>query len=124
MKALRDSRITGFVLIGLLLLLWQDTATVTFNLPTWPPVSQVFASLFEKVTDGTLLTHLFATLWRQMLGFFLAVILGMSFGLAIGYFRPLHNLFEPLIELLRPIPGPAYLPVLVLFIGIGNDMKV
>ena len=122
--SLRESRITGFVLIALLLVLWQYTATVMLNLPTWPPVTDVFASLYEKVADGTLPLHLFATLWRQMLGFFLAVILGVSFGLAIGYFQPLYNLFEPLVELLRPIPGPAYLPVLVLFIGIGNDMKV
>lgn len=121
---LRESRITGFVLIALLLVLWQYTATVMFKLPTWPPVTDVFASLYEKILDGTLPVHLFATLWRQMLGFFLAVILGVAFGLAVGYFRPLYNLFEPLVELLRPIPGPAYLPVLVLFIGIGNDMKV
>ena len=36
----------------------------------------------------------------------------------------LYNLFEPLVEVLRPIPGPAYLPILVLFVGIGHEMKV
>src|SRR5262249_37391925 len=45
-------------------------------------------------------------------------------GLGRACFRALSNLFESLVELLRPIPGPAYLPVLVLFVGIGNDMKV
>ena len=35
-----------------------------------------------------------------------------------------YNLLEPLIEIFRPIPGPAYLPVLVLFVGIGHEMKV
>ena len=48
----------------------------------------------------------------------------VGLGLAMGYFRPLYNLFEPLVEVLRPIPGPAYLPVLVLFVGIGHEMKV
>ena len=45
-------------------------------------------------------------------------------GLAMGYYRPLYNLFEPLVETIRPIPGPAYLPILVLFVGIGHEMKV
>ena len=121
---LRDTRITGFLFIGLLLALWQHSATVVLQLPTWPPVTEVFERWFVNIADGTLLIHLFFTFWRQMLGFTLAVVLGVSFGLAIGYFRPLYNLFEPLVELLRPIPGPAYLPVLVLFVGIGDDMKV
>ena len=59
-----------------------------------------------------------------MLGYGLAVVLGITLGLAMGYYRMLYNLFEPLVEVLRPIPGPAYLPVLVLFVGIGNEMKV
>jgi len=59
-----------------------------------------------------------------MLGYVLAVIFGIALGLAMGYFRVLYNLFEPLVEVLRPIPGPAYLPVLVLFVGIGHAMKV
>jgi len=42
----------------------------------------------------------------------------------MGYYRLLYNLFEPLVEVLRPIPGPAYLPILVLFVGIGHEMKV
>ncbi len=40
------------------------------------------------------------------------------------YYRALYNLFEPLVEVLRPIPGPAYLPILVLFVGIGHEMKI
>jgi ABC-type nitrate/sulfonate/bicarbonate transport system permease component len=74
--------------------------------------------------DGTLALHLLATFWRQMLGYGLAVVLGITLGLAMGYYRPLYNLFEPLVEALRPIPGPAYLPILVLFVGIGHEMKV
>jgi ABC-type nitrate/sulfonate/bicarbonate transport system permease component len=92
--------------------------------PTWPPVTSIFEAWWANVADGTLLRHLFATFWRQMLGYGIAVVLGIAFGLAMGYFRPLYNLFEPLVEVLRPIPGPAYLPVLVLFVGIGHEMKV
>src|SRR5215831_4259633 len=65
---------------------------------------------FENIADGTIPGHLIATLWRQMLGYGLAVVIGITLGLAMGYYRLLYNLFEPLVEVLRPIPGPAYLP--------------
>jgi ABC-type nitrate/sulfonate/bicarbonate transport system permease component len=118
------SRLSGLLLIVLLLVLWQLSALYVVQTPTWPPVTAVFAAWYANVADGTLVGHLLATLWRQMLGYTLAVLAGVTLGLAMGYFRPLYNLFEPLVEVLRPIPGPAYLPVLVLFVGIGHEMKV
>jgi len=121
---LRDSRLSGVALIVLLLAIWQLSALYLVDTPTWPPVTQIFEAWYENVADGTLVRHLLATLWRQMVGYGIAVVLGVGVGLAMGYFRPLYNLFEPLVEVLRPIPGPAYLPVLVLFVGIGHEMKV
>jgi ABC-type nitrate/sulfonate/bicarbonate transport system permease component len=122
--ALRDSRLSGVALIALLLMLWQLSAMYLVTSPTWPTVTRIFEAWFENIADGTLAFHLLATFWRQMLGYGLAVLLGITLGLAMGYFRPLYNLFEPLVEALRPIPGPAYLPILVLFVGIGSEMKV
>jgi ABC-type nitrate/sulfonate/bicarbonate transport system permease component len=125
MKALfLHSRLSGLVLIVLLLVLWQLSALYVVQTPTWPPVTEILSAWYTNIADGTLVRHLLATLWRQMLGYVLAVIAGIGLGLAMGYFRPLYNLFEPLVEVLRPIPGPAYLPVLVLFVGIGHEMKV
>jgi ABC-type nitrate/sulfonate/bicarbonate transport system permease component len=124
MKAFFNSRLSGLLLIVLLLVLWQLSALYVVQTPTWPPVTDIFAAWYANVADGTLVWHLLATLWRQMLGYVLAAVAGIGLGLAMGYFRPLYNLFEPLVEVLRPIPGPAYLPVLVLFVGIGHEMKV
>jgi ABC-type nitrate/sulfonate/bicarbonate transport system permease component len=121
---LETSRASGVILILLLLVLWQFSAVYVMDTPTWPPVTRIFAAWYENVADGTLIMHLLATLWRQMLGYSLAVTLGITLGLAMGYYRILNNLFEPLVEVFRPIPGPAYLPVLVLFVGIGSEMKV
>ncbi|MFN2646190.1 MAG: ABC transporter permease [Burkholderiales bacterium] len=121
---LRDSRLSGVALIVLLLVLWQLSAIYVVDSPTWPPVTQILEAWYENIADGTLVHHLLATLWRQMLGYGIAVLLGIGVGLAMGYYRALYNLFEPLVEVLRPIPGPAYLPVLVLFVGIGHEMKV
>ena len=121
---LETSRGSGVILIVLLLGFWQFSALYIMDTPTWPPVTRIFVAWYENIADGTIIKHLLATLWRQMLGYGLAVVLGISLGLAIGYYRIVYNLLEPLIEVFRPIPGPAYLPVLVLFVGIGHEMKV
>jgi ABC-type nitrate/sulfonate/bicarbonate transport system permease component len=121
---LGSSRISGLLLIVLLLAFWQYSALYIMNTPTWPPVTRILEAWIENTLDGTLIVHIFATLWRQMLGYCLAAVLGITIGLAMGYYRVLYNLFEPLVEVLRPIPGPAYLPILVLFVGIGHEMKV
>lgn len=121
---LETSRGSGVILIVLLLGFWQFSALYIMDTPTWPPVSRIFVAWYENIADGTIIKHLLATLWRQMLGYGLAVVLGIGLGLAIGYYRIVYNLLEPLIEVFRPIPGPAYLPVLVLFVGIGHEMKV
>jgi ABC-type nitrate/sulfonate/bicarbonate transport system permease component len=119
-----QSRASGVLLIAMLLLFWELSALYLVRTPTWPPVTLIFQAWITNMLDGTLPLHLVATLWRQMLGYGLAIILGVSMGLAMGYYRPLYNLFEPLVEAIRPVPGPAYLPILVLFVGIGHEMKV
>jgi len=122
---LESSRVSGVLLILLLLCFWQFSALYMLDTPTWPPVTpHPFPRGTRNVADGTLIKHLLATLWRQMLGYSLAVLLGVTLGVLMGYYRILNNLFEPLVEIFRPIPGPAYLPVLILFVGIGHEMKV
>lgn len=118
------SRTPGFLLIAFLLLIWEFSALYIVKSPTWPPVTSIIAAWYVNLIDGTLVKHAGATLWRQMLGYSLAALFGITLGLAMGYYRVLYNLLEPLVELLRPIPGPAYLPVLILFVGIGDEMKV
>jgi NitT/TauT family transport system permease protein len=86
---LRDSRASGVALIVLLLVLWQLSAMYVVDTPTWPPVTQILAAWYENIADGTLIRHLLATLWRQMLGYGIAVVLGVGVGLAMGYFRAL-----------------------------------
>ena len=75
------------ILIVLLLCLWQYTAVYVMDTPTWPPVTRIFQAWIENIAGGSLITNLLATLWRQMLGYWLAVILGIGIGLAMGYYR-------------------------------------
>jgi len=59
-----------------------------------------------------------------MIGYLLAAGIGVVLGLMMGYYKPVYCLFEPIVELLRPIPSPAYIPVIILFLGIGSEMKI
>lgn len=119
------SRAIGVLLIVVLLLIWEGTSRAGLvDSPNWPPVSEILSSGAAIVADGTLWQHTASTLQRMLLGYAIAVLLGIGVGIALGYFRVMYNLLEPVIELLRPIPGPAYLPVLILFLGIGDLMKV
>lgn len=60
------------------------------------------------------------SLWRVGLGFVVAVLLGTFFGLAIGVNRRLANTFEPLMNFLRPIPPVAWIPLAILWFGLGD----
>ena len=73
-KFFLHSRFSGLVLIAVLLAAWQISALYLLETPTWPPVTQILDAWYDNVADGTLLRHLLATLWRQMLGYGLAVV--------------------------------------------------
>jgi ABC-type nitrate/sulfonate/bicarbonate transport system permease component len=119
------SRISGLVLIALLLAGWEllarseVLATVAF-----PPFSRVFNALWGLTVTGQIAGLLLPSLERLAIGYVLALAFGVGFGIAMGYFRSAYVLFEPLTELLRPIPSPAYVPIAILFLGLGDEMKV
>jgi ABC-type nitrate/sulfonate/bicarbonate transport system permease component len=118
-------RVPGILLILLLLALWEASVRLGWMVsPTWPAFSQVFATFWQNLGDGTYLSVIGSSLQRLFIGYFLAVALAVSIGVAMGVWTSLFLLMEPLIEFLRPIPSPAYLPMAILFLGIDDVMKV
>jgi ABC-type nitrate/sulfonate/bicarbonate transport system permease component len=75
------------------------------------------------VANGELLRELWPSLYRLGIGYALAVLVAVPLGLLMGASRFMYNLLEPLTELLRPIPSSAYIPIAILFLGIGDEMK-
>ena len=119
------SRLLGVLFIALLLALWELSAAMEWVSPmSWPRMSAVVVTLWELVLSGELLKELGASLWRMFAGYFLGVGLGVLVGLFMGSFRTMYNLLEPITEVLRPIPSPAYVPIAILFLGIDDEMKV
>ena len=116
---------TGLAVIAACLLAWEGWALARQDLAAhFPPASQVLLTLVQIVLSGELTGHIGATLSRFAQGYAIAAVAAVGAGLCLGLWRPLHSAFEPLIELLRPMPSPATIPIAILFLGIGDAMKV
>jgi ABC-type nitrate/sulfonate/bicarbonate transport system permease component len=84
-----------------------------------------FVSLMREGYIGTpLYEHIFASLLRTTLGFICGTALALPIGLAIGYSPALYALLSPFLALLRPIPVIAYIPLAILWFGIGEFSKI
>jgi len=90
-------------------------------LPTLPKVA---GTLVDLIADGTMLRHAGYTLYRMLLGFALAIVVGLPLGILMGRFRPLESFFLPLVSALMPIPSLAWVPVFILWFGLGNTVSV
>ena len=83
-----------------------------------------FGGVYGDAFSGTILTHLLASMGRVYGGFFLAVAIGIPLGLAIGKIPLFQKLLDPTLSLLRPIPVTAWLPLSMVFFGLGPRSAV
>ncbi|GIV64294.1 MAG: ABC transporter permease [Chloroflexota bacterium] len=106
-----------------LLLLWQVIAMLV-NQPILPPPHRVLVTLWEETIRGNLSGHFLASLWRVVASTLLAVLTAAPAGLALGQFKRLNAFFSPIIYILYPIPKVVFVPVVLLFLGIGDLSKI
>jgi NitT/TauT family transport system permease protein len=90
-------------------------------LPTLPKVAD---TLWTMILNGTMLHHAAMTLYRMLCGFALAIVVGLPLGIMMGRFRPLERFFMPLASALMPIPSLAWVPVFILWFGLGNRVSI
>ena len=95
-----------------------------FNPILLPAPDEVMRAGIKMAASGELLRHITASLSRVVWGFGIAAALGIVVGTALGRSRLLEHLVEPMLEMLRPIPPLAFLPMMVLWFGIGEASKV
>ncbi len=111
-------RIALFVL---LLTVWQLSSRLGLLNPiVLPAPSKVAAALWQLAASGELLAHAAASLQRVLLGFFISVALAIPLGLLLGTNRALRHGLGPVLALLRPIPPIAWVPLAILWFGLGN----
>ena len=89
-----------------------------------PRPGAVLVRTWDIVVSGDVFAPLASTVSLLFAGYFIGCAAAIVLGLLMGNYRRLYNLFEPLTELLRPIPKAALLPALILFLGVGSSMKI
>ena len=89
-----------------------------------PTLGKVAETLVTLVADGSMLRHAFYTLYRMLCGFALAIAIGLPLGILMGRFRPVEHFFMPLASALMPIPSLAWVPVFILWFGLGNTTSI
>jgi ABC-type nitrate/sulfonate/bicarbonate transport system permease component len=115
----------GFLLAGLVLLLWQCASAFGWvDSVTVPRVTTVVGSWWHDLESGAIPAQLGPSLRRIMTGLGLATVVGVPLGLLMGVSRLAYRVLEPITELLRPIPSAAYIPIAILFFGLGDQMKL
>jgi NitT/TauT family transport system permease protein len=89
-----------------------------------PTLPQIAAALAASLADGSMIGHAAATLYRVLFGLSLAVVAGIPLGILMGRFRAVENFVLPLASALMPIPSLAWVPVFMLWFGIGNTVTI
>lgn len=120
----RPGRGSGFLLVGALLLLWEWSARSWVDSDNWPPVTQVAVALVRSLSNPELPLALGSSLYRMAVGFAVGSAVAVLLGVLMARSRWVRAAFEPLLELLRPIPIPAIVPPLILLLGIDDAMKI
>jgi NitT/TauT family transport system permease protein len=103
------------------LAIWELTARFSgWSAQIFPGPGAVLISMLELTVNGTLIKHAVASLYRVTAGFFLAMFLGIPLGMCLGRNTTSRLLINPIIHFLRPISPLAWIPLSMLWFGIGD----
>lgn len=111
------------VIISLIVLLaiWQIIFTVSeYDSALFPSPLQAFQALTEMISDGILILHIKASMYRFAIGYISSVIAAVLLGLILGRLPKVFQYVNPALQLLRPISPMAWMPFIVLWFGIGD----
>jgi NitT/TauT family transport system permease protein len=110
---------------GITLIVWQlATFFGHWERNVFPSPLDVLNSFHELILNGTLLRHSVASLFRVTVGFYLAMLLGLPLGILIGRVHVAFALLNPIIQFLRPISPLAWIPLAMLWFGIGDPPAI
>lgn len=115
--------IPPLIVIALLLALWWWVVVATESV-IFPTPWGVVTGTVELIEDGTLWEHIYSSLLRVGTGFALAVIVAVPFGLWMGWVKGAYITFNPLFQILRPISPIAWIPIAILWFGVGNASPI
>jgi len=106
--------------IGLLLLVWTLVALKLDNAVLLPTPAAVFVGAGSLLHDGSLVKDIVASLQRVFVGFLIAAGIGVPLAMLLAHYVILRRTVLPVINIIRPIPPIAWIPIAILWFGIGN----
>ena len=112
----------AFFLIGLG---WAAISSYSgVSAQVFPGPIKVAVAMFELIASGALLKHAVASLFRVTVGFYLAILLGIPLGIIMGRSKILDLFINPVVQFLRPISPLAWIPLAMLWFGIGDKPAI
>jgi ABC-type nitrate/sulfonate/bicarbonate transport system permease component len=115
----------GIVGIALVLIAWELAARFVWrDAQVLPAPTQALADAYRQLTLPELAQHVGWSLWRIVAGFTIGAAAGVALGIACGWYRGLARITRPLVELLRPIPPLAWIPIAIVWFGLGEPSKI
>ncbi|WP_164940056.1 ABC transporter permease [Bradyrhizobium zhanjiangense] len=120
-----SSRFGGWIALALVIAVWQAAGTVGLVNPLFLPApSAIVRAIYQLAISGALWQHVSASLLRIGVGWLLGTAAGVAVGFAIGLSRLARSVGITFISALFPIPKIALLPLLILWLGIGEEPKI
>lgn len=123
------SRIKGYFSIALLplliIIIWElVTSSGAVSSAILPSIQSVIKAFIGQVSNGQMLTDVTISLTRVIEGYFFAVILGLFFGVVMGVSLKVNNVFHLVFTAIRQVPPMAWIPLIILWFGIGETSKI
>jgi ABC-type nitrate/sulfonate/bicarbonate transport system permease component len=115
--------VLSFVSLLIAFTVWQLLSTYVVNPFLIPPPIDVFRSAIPMVMSGEILGDVAISMVRVLVGFISGSLAGVTVGVLVGRIRTLHDLLDPVIELMRYLSPTAMIPIAIIWFGIGEMSK-
>ena len=124
-RAFRPSVVVGALsLCAVIALYWYMALRPGTNPALVPPPPQILQTFVEELRNGDLATNTVASLKRVLIGYLIGAGLALVLGALAGWFRWWGYILNPIIDALRPIPALAYIPLVIVWVGIGEPSRI
>ncbi len=111
-------------LLAVILIVWSLlSGSGKINPIVMPAPETVFDTFISLLKNGTLLKHVWISVERVLHGYFLAVVCGVTLGIALGLSKRLNRMTDLIIQVIKPIPPIAWIPLAIVWFGIGEESK-
>jgi ABC-type nitrate/sulfonate/bicarbonate transport system permease component len=122
---MRPRRLNGFLFIGALMAAWEFAARAEWVNPLIvPPLSRILGIFWDLIASGQIPWQIVVSMKRAAIGYFLAAAVFIPLGIFMGLSERVRRFAEVIVEMLRPVPPPALIPLAMLFFGLEDGMKI